>query len=206
VRTIGQELAQRVAALVERWRLQVEERFPETPGSPGNFVAAARRADGTRCVLKVSPHLRETRSEIAALASWQGDGAARLVSQSSFSSARTHCAPSSWLRSIARCCCTATCTTSISCDLTAQAGWRSIRKAWLEIGTSISASFCSIRELYRRESTDGDSTCSAPSWTSIQSAPVSGAWLHAVLNASWSFEEGDKYASWVAYAEQTLSF
>ena len=57
VRTIGHELAKRVAALVDRWRLELELRFPETPGSPGNFVAAARRADGTHCVLKVSPHL-----------------------------------------------------------------------------------------------------------------------------------------------------
>jgi streptomycin 6-kinase len=76
---IAQELAERVAALVDRWRVQLEERFPETPGSPGNFVAAARRADGAACVLKVSPHLKETRSEIAALATWHGDGAARLL-------------------------------------------------------------------------------------------------------------------------------
>src|SRR5947209_14907577 len=76
---IGQQLAEQVATLVVRWRLQLEERFPETPGSPGNFVAAARRADGAACVLKVSPHLQETRSEIAALATWRGDGAARLL-------------------------------------------------------------------------------------------------------------------------------
>jgi streptomycin 6-kinase len=76
---IGQELAERVAALVDGWRLQLEEPFPETPGSPGNFVAAARRADDAPCVLKVSPHLKETRSEIAALATWRGDGAARML-------------------------------------------------------------------------------------------------------------------------------
>jgi streptomycin 6-kinase len=76
---IGQELAEHVAALVDRWHLQLEERFPETPGSPGNYVAAARRAGGAACVLKVSPHLEETRSEIAALATWQGDSAARLL-------------------------------------------------------------------------------------------------------------------------------
>lgn len=76
---IGQELAEPVAALVDRWHLQLEERFPQTPGSPGNFVAAARRADGAACVLKVSPHLKETRSEVAALATWRGDGAARLL-------------------------------------------------------------------------------------------------------------------------------
>lgn len=79
VRVVIQELAERVAALVHHWHLQIEARFPETPGSPGNFVAAARRADGTPCVLKVSPHLKETRSEIAALATWRGNGAVRLL-------------------------------------------------------------------------------------------------------------------------------
>jgi streptomycin 6-kinase len=74
-----QQLDARVAALVYRWGLLVEERFPDTPGSPGNFVAAAMRADGTRCVLKVSPYVQETRAEIAALAAWRGDGAARLL-------------------------------------------------------------------------------------------------------------------------------
>jgi streptomycin 6-kinase len=57
----------------------LEDRFADTPGSPGNFVAPARRVDGTRCVLKVSPHLEETRAEIAALAIWDGVGAARLL-------------------------------------------------------------------------------------------------------------------------------
>lgn len=79
VRSYSQELADRLGALVDRWRLRLEERLPQTPGSPGNFVAGVRRADGTPCVLKVSPHLEETRSEIAALALWGGDGAARLL-------------------------------------------------------------------------------------------------------------------------------
>jgi streptomycin 6-kinase len=35
--------------------------------------------DGTACVLKVSPHVDETRQEISALALWNGDGAARLL-------------------------------------------------------------------------------------------------------------------------------
>jgi streptomycin 6-kinase len=72
-------LVERVAALVARWELDLEPRFAETPGSPGNFVAPARRRDGTRCVLKVSPHVAETRTEIAALALWDGRGAARLL-------------------------------------------------------------------------------------------------------------------------------
>jgi streptomycin 6-kinase len=79
VRAIGQGFAEQVAAVVDRWRVQLEERFPETPGTPGNFVAAARRADGTPCVLKISPLLKESRSEIAALATWRGEGAARLL-------------------------------------------------------------------------------------------------------------------------------
>ena len=75
----AEDLAERVAALVQCWDLRLETRFPPTPGSPGNFVAAAQRADGTPCVLKVSPHVRETRSEIAALEAWRGHGAARLL-------------------------------------------------------------------------------------------------------------------------------
>ena len=68
-----------MAVLVARWGLALEARYPATPGSPGNFVASARRADGTGCVLKVSPHIRETRSEIAALTIFDGVGAARLL-------------------------------------------------------------------------------------------------------------------------------
>jgi streptomycin 6-kinase len=73
------DMSERVAALAADWGLVLEERFPPTPGSQDNFVAPARRADGTRCVLKVSPHLEETRAEIAALAIWDGAGAARLL-------------------------------------------------------------------------------------------------------------------------------
>jgi streptomycin 6-kinase len=72
-------LAERAAAVARRWELSLEERFPFTPGSAGNYVAAAKRADGTSCVLKVSPYVAETRNEIAALAFWDGDGAARLL-------------------------------------------------------------------------------------------------------------------------------
>ena len=72
-------LPERAAALATEWELTLGARFPETPGSPGNFVAPAFRADGTSCVLKVSPHVVETRNEIAALALWDGRGAARLL-------------------------------------------------------------------------------------------------------------------------------
>jgi streptomycin 6-kinase len=72
-------LSERVAALVARWGLALEGRFPDTPGGLGNFVASARRANGTRAVLKVSPHLAETPAEIAALRMFGGRGAARLL-------------------------------------------------------------------------------------------------------------------------------
>src|ERR1043166_4933322 len=47
-----------------RWSLSIETHFPHIAY---NYVASARRQDGTRCVLKLSRHLVETRSAIAAL-------------------------------------------------------------------------------------------------------------------------------------------
>jgi streptomycin 6-kinase len=44
-----------------------------------SYVAPATLADGTRCALKVSRHLDETRNEGAALQLWNGTGAARLL-------------------------------------------------------------------------------------------------------------------------------
>ena len=72
-------LLERVAVLAAHWGLVLEAPFPQTPGSQGNFIAPARRADGARCVLKVSPGLEETRAEIAALAIWDGARAAQLL-------------------------------------------------------------------------------------------------------------------------------
>jgi streptomycin 6-kinase len=72
-------LDQRVAQLTTRWDLALGARFALTPGSYGNYVAPAHRPDGTRCVLKVSSHIDETRSEIRALEVWNGRGAARLL-------------------------------------------------------------------------------------------------------------------------------
>jgi streptomycin 6-kinase len=74
-----QTSAQLVEQLAARWSLQVEAPFPLTPGSPGNFVAPATRADGTQVVLKVSRHVADTRTEIEALRMWNGVGAARLL-------------------------------------------------------------------------------------------------------------------------------
>ena len=65
-----------VDALAARWSLTLEKPFAEIKL---NYVAPAVRADETRCVLKVSRHLRDTRNEIAALRLWAGDGAARLL-------------------------------------------------------------------------------------------------------------------------------
>lgn len=60
----------------QRWSLALDQHFP---GIAFNYVVPATRADGTRCVLKVSRHLDETRNEIAALRRWDGHGAARLL-------------------------------------------------------------------------------------------------------------------------------
>lgn len=65
-----------LARLAERWSLRLGQRFP---GIIINYVAPATRADGTPCVLKVSRHVDETTNEIAALRTWNGDGAARLL-------------------------------------------------------------------------------------------------------------------------------
>jgi streptomycin 6-kinase len=67
------ELIERLAA---RWSLAVEPPFPEIRI---NYVAPATLVDGTRAVLKVSRHLDDARTEIAALRLWDGDGAARLL-------------------------------------------------------------------------------------------------------------------------------
>ncbi len=73
------DLKARAMRRAEQWQLSLGEPFPLTPGSPRNFVAPARHADGRACVLKVSAHVTETRSEIAALETWDGRGAVRLL-------------------------------------------------------------------------------------------------------------------------------
>lgn len=62
--------------LASRWALTLDAHFP---GIAFNYVAPARRADGTPCVLKVSRHVEEARHEMAALRLWGGHGAARLL-------------------------------------------------------------------------------------------------------------------------------
>ena len=69
-------LPDQVQWLAHRWSLTLDRHFAEIAI---NYVAPATRRDGTRCVLKVSRHIGETRNEIAALLLWDGSGAARLL-------------------------------------------------------------------------------------------------------------------------------
>jgi streptomycin 6-kinase len=73
------DLEVRVRSLAARWDVVLEAPFGPTPGSPGNFVAPGRRADGTACVLKVSRAIADIPAEAAALSVWNGRGAARLL-------------------------------------------------------------------------------------------------------------------------------
>ena len=65
-----------IARLADAWSLTLGPHFPNIRI---NYVAPATRADGTAGVFKVSRHLDDTRSEIAALRLWDGDGAAWLL-------------------------------------------------------------------------------------------------------------------------------
>ena len=69
-------LPELIERLAERWSLTVLAHFPDIRL---NYVAPATRADSTACVLKLSRHIDETRTEIAALRLWNGHGAARLL-------------------------------------------------------------------------------------------------------------------------------
>ena len=64
------------AACAEQWDLQLGDPFqPATIA----FVVPAERRDGTRAVLKINFPETESEHEAAALAHWNGDGAARLL-------------------------------------------------------------------------------------------------------------------------------
>ena len=65
-----------VAQLADQWQLRLEPPFGEIRI---NYVAPALTADGMECVLKVSRHVGETRTEIEALRLWDGVGTARLL-------------------------------------------------------------------------------------------------------------------------------
>jgi streptomycin 6-kinase len=69
-------LRQQLDYFIDRWALRLEPPFPNVAL---NYVAPATRANGERCVFKLSRHVTETRCEIAALHLWHGRGAARLL-------------------------------------------------------------------------------------------------------------------------------
>jgi streptomycin 6-kinase len=58
------------------WSLAIK---PPFPGIEYNFVAPATRADGSRCIFKLSRYVDDTRNEIAALRLWDGAGVVRLL-------------------------------------------------------------------------------------------------------------------------------
>lgn len=70
------DLPQIVAAAARRWKLTAVRPFPNLSY---NFVARARRTDGVEMVLKLGVPNPELSSEIAALAFYDGRGAARLL-------------------------------------------------------------------------------------------------------------------------------
>ncbi len=67
-----------VAACAERWTLDLAEPLPEGSIS---LVVPGRRADGAPTVLKVNFPDAESEQEGAALLTWKGDGAARLLAE-----------------------------------------------------------------------------------------------------------------------------
>jgi streptomycin 6-kinase len=66
----------RLAELGQRWQVAIGPHFPNLSY---NYVAPATRADGQRCVVKLSRHIGDTANEIAALRVWAGRGAAQLL-------------------------------------------------------------------------------------------------------------------------------
>ncbi|WP_037913798.1 aminoglycoside phosphotransferase family protein [Actinacidiphila yeochonensis] len=70
-------LPETVAGLLERWELTAERVF--AAGGRISMIVLVRTQDGTPAVLKVGMVNRETAQEHAALAHWDGRGAARLL-------------------------------------------------------------------------------------------------------------------------------
>jgi streptomycin 6-kinase len=70
-----QRLPGLIAEAARRWDL---DPGPAVPGLSYNYVAPARRGDGTECILKIGVPNRELTSEIAALRLYNGEGACRL--------------------------------------------------------------------------------------------------------------------------------
>src|SRR5262245_24383439 len=70
------ELSARVAACVDRWKLQLEQAYPQSAVS---IVFPATLADGSAAVLKVQYPHAESDHEAEALRAWNGDGVVRLL-------------------------------------------------------------------------------------------------------------------------------
>jgi streptomycin 6-kinase len=76
-RSFAAELPRLVADAVERWSLELGQRFES--GQTGSYVAAVRRAGGQRAVLKIGwPH-DEAVHEADGLRAWGGAGAVHLL-------------------------------------------------------------------------------------------------------------------------------
>jgi streptomycin 6-kinase len=210
----------------------VEQRFAETPGSPGNFVAAARRADGSACVLKVSPHLDDDATRITAnlvrrlrrspkpadhlipLDSWCAayDRNRKLLSRGVVGFPAELFQRADELR--AELLSSTDHSVVLHGDLHHFNILRSDRSGWLAIdpkGLVGDRCFDVCQFLLnpgpvpvsvnRRRL---DLFC-----VELDLDPErTRQWclVHAVLNACWSFEDGQSYASRVAYAEQALRF
>jgi streptomycin 6-kinase len=70
-----QDLPARVAACVQKWKLELEAAYPQSFVS---IVFPARRADGSNAVLKIQYPHAESDYEEEALRLWNGEGAVRL--------------------------------------------------------------------------------------------------------------------------------
>jgi len=71
-----EQLPERIKRFEQLWSIQVEAPFPNLSY---NYVAPARRADGSRAVLKLGVPNRELNTEIEALRLYDGRGIARVL-------------------------------------------------------------------------------------------------------------------------------
>src|SRR5579859_2414687 len=71
-----EQLPERIKRFEQLWSIQVEAPFPSLSY---NYVAPARRADGSRAVLKLGVPNRELNTEIEALRLYDGRGIARVL-------------------------------------------------------------------------------------------------------------------------------
>jgi streptomycin 6-kinase len=178
-------LPDQLERLARRWSLTLAPHYPHIAI---NYVAPATRPDGTRCVLKLSRHLAETRTEIAALRLWDGQGAELLASTESptvlhgdlhhFNVLRAQ--RGDWL------CIDPKGLVGDRCFDVCQF-FRNPRAVLPEVNARRLDVFCAELGLDRARTKD---------WCLV----------HAVLDACWDFEDGNPWQRAVAYAQDTLSF